>query len=108
MTPPLVDRIPFPKIVIVLASSFGISLGLCGLGAFAGGALRGSASSSGVMVVLLIGGAALMLLSAIGLVLTVFFWIVLSLAARGSAGRNDPQKLFDASGNPPKTPEDKP
>ena len=102
MNKPLVDRIPFAKIVTVLAVVFGIALGMCGLTAALssramggnGGALR-----SIQMFVISMGVLELiaLLLSAAGLLVTVVAWVV--LAAVGSLSRKgtEPQRLFDDS-----------
>jgi hypothetical protein len=73
---PLVDRIPFAKIVTMLAVVFGISLGMCGLmGVFS--ARLGSAQE--VAVVFGVLGAGGILISVVGLVATIALWVVLSV-----------------------------
>ncbi|MGA2048891.1 MAG: hypothetical protein ABSG96_14430 [Terracidiphilus sp.] len=91
MSERLVDRIPFAKIVAVLAITFGVSLGLCGL-TFV---LSSSAGSSGGIMGLGILELIAMALSAAGLVVTLIVWVL--LAAVGSFGQkvSTPQKLFD-------------
>jgi hypothetical protein len=77
MSERLADRVPFTKIIVVLASAFGIALGLCGLTAIATtsghNALTSVLGSLGVIELIV------MLLSAAGLVLTVIAWVVLSI-----------------------------
>lgn len=92
MSRSLVDSIPFARIVIVLASAFGISLGLCGITAFAGGALHGNgnlAMTFGIIELIV------MALSAVALVVTVIAWVILGAIGGFSRKASDPQKLFD-------------
>jgi hypothetical protein len=96
MSTPLVDRIPFAKIVVILAIAFGISLGLCGLNMVLsiGGTQRFVALGPllGIAGVLEL---VVMLLSAVGLVLTCIVWVI--AAAIGGFRKKDqePQKLFE-------------
>jgi hypothetical protein len=83
MSQPLVDRIPFARILIGLAIVFAISLGLCGLTARA--VLHGRTAPSGLDLFLektavydLLG----MLLSAAGVLITCVVWIVMSVVSR--------------------------
>jgi hypothetical protein len=96
MSKPLVDRIPFAKIVIVLAIAFGVSLGLCGLtlALSVSGARQqfGVNQIAGVAAILSLPG---MLLSAIGLVVTCAAWVVLSIVKGFSPKDEAPQHLFD-------------
>ncbi len=96
MEKPLVDRIPFPKIVTVLAVAFGVGLGLCGLSAALtiGGAQRNSflvsiLMSAGVLELIVIA------VSGVGLVATTIAWVVLSVVGSFSRGDSEPQRLFD-------------
>jgi len=91
MSERLVDRIPFAKIVAVLAVTFGVSLGLCGL-TFV---LSSGGGSGGIFVGLGLLELISMALSAAGLLVTLFAWVLLT--AVGSFGQNvsQPQKLFD-------------
>lgn len=84
MTEPLVRRIPFVKIVIILAVTFGIGFGMCGLSVFVAGAMHNSRSSGNALAILMIVDAAVILLSAIGLVVTILLWVILSLTSRAS------------------------
>jgi hypothetical protein len=70
----LADRVPFTKIIVVLASAFGIALGLCGLTAFATMSGHNALTGSLGVIELIV-----MLLSAAGLVLTVIAWVVVSI-----------------------------
>jgi hypothetical protein len=84
MSEPLVDRIPFAKIITVLAIIFGVSLGLCGMTAFISS--REGASGNyfvvfGIIELIAMAG------SAAGLILTTIVWVVLSMIRPG--GRND-------------------
>lgn len=85
MTEPLAQRIPFAKIVIILACTFGLGIGLCGITAFAAGAMHGSRSTQNLLAILGIIDAGLILLSALGLVVTVLLWIIFSLTGRSSS-----------------------
>jgi hypothetical protein len=97
MSKPLVDRIPFARIVTVLAIVFGVSLGLCGMTW-----IISSGNGSGVGLLIGLGMLELvaMALSAAGLVLTLVVWVI--LAAIGSFGKNasQPQKLFGEEDEP--------
>lgn len=79
MSKPLVDRIPFAKIVTVLAIVFGIALGLCGLNLILAltpiGRLR--ILDQGPMSVMGLVEIGAMLLSGLGLFVTAFAWVVL-------------------------------
>jgi len=89
---------PFSKIVVVLACTFGVGLGLCGLNAVLSGAgvTRGGVGSvmGPLMGVVAIVSLLAMILSALGLVLTVIAWVVSEAFGLGR-GRNEPQKLFE-------------
>ena len=92
MSERLIDRIPFAKIITVLAIVFGISLGLCGVTAVlsSGGNIGGSfLNGLGILV------AAGILLSLAGLVLTCAVWVTLSVFGSFSEKVSQPQKLFD-------------
>ena len=100
MSERLVDRIPFAKIVTVLAVIFGIALGMCGLNLLLAlsplGRLR--AFDGGPFSVMGFIELGAMLLSAVGMMVTVVAWVV--MAAVGSFSRKgaEPQKLFDDEG----------
>ena len=83
MTEPLAQRIPFTKIVIILASIFGVALGLCGITAFAAGAIPGS--SGNFLFTFGIIELAVILLSSIGLVLTLILWVIVSIIGRSAS-----------------------
>jgi len=95
MGKPLVDRIPFAKILVALAIAFGVALGLCGLNwaLDASGFDKSNQPFPGtVFVVTGLLEIGVMLLSAVGLVLTAVFWAVL----RGLSGRDSvTQPLVD-------------
>jgi hypothetical protein len=88
MSKPLVDRIPFTKIIVALTAAFGIGLGLCGLDFFL--LLRASQTHTQGFGVGSIGVLSLVVLSlsAIGLVVTTILWVV--LAAVGASSRKEP------------------
>lgn len=91
------DRSIFAKIVSVLAIVFGIGLGLCGLDFFL--AAHGIGKSTQEFGVGPLDGVSLvvMFVSALGLVATVFVWVlsVLIRSPRHGRGGNDPTRLFD-------------
>lgn len=98
MSKPLVDRIPFAKIVIVLAISFGVALGLCGLNLalVTSGVARGNNGFGGpIFGYLGILELAVMALAAVGLLVTTALWVVLSAVSGFSRKGTEPQKLFD-------------
>lgn len=93
MTPS--SRTPYTKAITILAIIFGVSLGLCGLTFAASTGMRGD--GQWIIILGLIELAA-MILSAIGLVVTVIVWLIAS--ANGYRSSSDPQKLFDDSNDP--------
>lgn len=92
--PRLFENINFPKTIAILASVFGIALGLCGLTWMASTASSGGPAQFliGLGIVELIA----MAVSAMGLVVMLILWILSSLLGGFGSG-NDPQKLFDGS-----------
>jgi hypothetical protein len=96
MSKPLVDRIPFAKIVIGLAIVFILSLGLCGL---TGVLLMRGNSVPGQMDRLMNKAAGwdigTMVLSLAGLVATAAAWVLLAVTSRMGKKVSQPQKLFD-------------
>jgi hypothetical protein len=95
--PRLLESINFPKVVTVLAVTFGVALGACGLTALA--ANKGAGQ---YLLPLGIIELAVMVLSAGGLVLTVIVWVVVAAIGNRGGGESDTIKLFDDSdkGNP--------
>jgi hypothetical protein len=91
--PRLLEHVNFPKIVTVLAVTFGIALGACGLTALAA---AGTNKAGQYVLPLAFVELAVMVLSALGLVLTVIVWIVVA-AIGGRGGESDTIKLFDDS-----------
>jgi hypothetical protein len=91
MSKPLIDRIPFAKIVTVFAILFAVSLGLCGL-TFALSMGRNRVAnvfmSFGVLELIA------MALSAAGLVLTSAVWVALAIIGSFQDKVSQPQKLF--------------
>jgi len=84
MNKPLVDRIPFVKIVVVLAIGFAVSLGLCGLNLVLGLINGGSAAQGKLLVSAVLFEFAGMILCGLGLVVTFIAWIILFLVSRSS------------------------
>jgi hypothetical protein len=99
MSKPLVDRIPFAKITAVMAATFVVSLGLCGLSGMLSSPFGPSPSEEfgGGFVGNM--GLILFLLSALGLVVTLIAWPLVAVFGDKS---NDPQRLFDDKQNPDK------
>lgn len=84
--PRLLDHVNFPKVVTVLAVTFGVALGACGLTALVG---RGDTAMTFGIVEL-----AVMVLSAIGLIVAVIVWIIVT--AIGDRGGGTPKLFVDA------------
>ena len=99
MTEPAVDRIPFAKIVTVLAVAFGLGIGLCWLDFLLASSGIGKSHEEFGVGPLDAVSLVVMVLSAFGLVITTFLWVV--LAAVGSFSRKDsePQRLLDKKDN---------
>ena len=95
MSKPLLDGIPFAKIITVLAIAFGIGLGLCGLDAALLGGLRSPANEFGPNTIVGGIGAFAMLLSAAALVVTIFIWVVTVVVGSFSHKNSEPQRLLD-------------
>jgi hypothetical protein len=94
MSERLVDRIPFAKIVTVLAIVFGISLGLCGITfvfSMGGGGGRGGGFFVGLGILELVALG----VSVAGLLLTLMVFVTLSVFGSFSGKVSQPQKLFD-------------
>lgn len=90
-----ISRFPFSKIVTLLAVSFGIGLGLCGLDAMVLDRFRNLDNEFGPNTFVGLIGAFAILLSAGGLVITAITWVV-TVAVDGFNNRGSgPQKLFD-------------
>jgi ABC-type dipeptide/oligopeptide/nickel transport system permease component len=95
MSRALVDRIPFAKIITVLAIAFGVALGMCGVVAAASSQWRGGERA--LMTIGII-DLVVMVLSAVGLVVTVIAWVILGITSGFGRKTSDPQKLFDETG----------
>jgi membrane protein implicated in regulation of membrane protease activity len=92
MSERLFDRIPFAKIVTVLAIVFGVSLGLCGVTFFLS---SGGGSGGGFLVGFGMLELAAIILSAAGLALILVVFVALSIFEGFSEKVSQPQKLFD-------------
>ena len=89
MSEPSVSRISFAKVVVVLAVVFGIGVGLCGLDIFlASKGIRKSTEEFGVGP---LDGVSIvvMVVSALGLVITVIAWIGAAIFKGSGAGRGN-------------------
>ena len=92
MSERLIDRIPFAKIVTVLAIVIAISLGLCGVTFFiSSGGGRGGGFLIGFGMLEL----AANVLSAVGVVATIVVWIALSVFDNCNHKESEPLRLFD-------------
>lgn len=89
--PRLLEHVNFPKIVTVLAITFGVALGACGLTA-----LTSSTKAAQYLLPFGLVELAVMALSALGLVLTVFVWLVAAAIGNRRPGTT---RLFDDSDN---------
>lgn len=86
----LIDRIAFAKIVTVLATVFGISLGLCGVTfvlASGGGSGSGFLVGLGILELVVLG------VSLAGLLLTLLVFVTLSIFG-GSGEKVSQSKIF--------------
>lgn len=88
----MANRLSFAKIVTILAVAFGIGLGLCGLSA-----LLPSSGEEFHTNWLSLPSLLIMVLSFVGLIVTLLIWIIASAIGGFSTKRSDPQTLF---GNP--------
>jgi uncharacterized membrane protein len=92
MSERLVDRIPFAKIITVLAIVFGLSLGLCGVTfVLSMGGGRGGGFLVGLGILELIA----IVLSAVLVALTLVVLVTLLIFGSFSEKASQPQKLFD-------------
>jgi uncharacterized membrane protein len=92
----MVDRIPFAKIIAVLATVFGISLGLCGVTFFLSmGGVRGRGGFGGFFVGLGVLELIAIVASAALLVLTLVVVVTLHISGSFSGKVSQPQKLFE-------------
>jgi hypothetical protein len=102
MKKPLVDQIPFAKLVAIFAAGFGIGLGLCGLGFFlpAHGVGRGRGDEEFGMAPISLVSLVIVIVSFVGLIVTLLMWALLAvLESFGIGGdKGEVQKLFDDSG----------
>jgi hypothetical protein len=90
--PRLLERVNFPKLVTVLAAIFGIALGACGLTALVGARFNGASVLPLGIVELVV-----MVLSAVGLLISLTVWGVASALGKTAAGGPDTIRLFDDS-----------
>jgi hypothetical protein len=86
LSEPSVSRISFAKVVVVLAVVFGIGVGLCGLDIFL--ASKGIGKSTEEFGVGPLDGVSIvvMVVSALGLVITVIAWIGAAIFKGSGAG----------------------
>jgi type III secretory pathway component EscU len=95
MSKPLVERIPFAKIVTILAACFGVGLGLCGLDYFL--VAHGSGRTMAVLASVGFLCAVVMVLSFLGLVVSGIAWGVL-VAVRSFGPDRDQAELHTLFG----------
>ena len=95
--PSFLEQINFKKVITILATIFGIALGLCGLNLVAS---RGGNLGNG-LTGLIMGAAflelATMVLSLLGLILVSILWLTATLTGKKHQEEPDIQKLFDDS-----------
>ena len=91
----LVDRIPFAKIVIVLAIAFGIGLGLCGVDAAFLEKFRSPGEEFGPNTFVGGTGAFAVVLSGLGLVLSCVVWAVVGVVSAFRDRNSETQRLFE-------------
>ncbi|MFY9852610.1 MAG: hypothetical protein WAK26_01880 [Terracidiphilus sp.] len=92
MSERLIDRIPFAKIITVLAIVFGISLGLCGVTFVL--SMSGDRGGGGIFVGLGILELIAIVLSASLLALTLVALVTLAIIGSFSGEVSQPVKLF--------------
>ncbi len=97
MNKPLVDRIPFGKIVTVLAACFGVGLGLCGVNFFISSHSIGESGRAFGVRALFAFSSLLVLLSFLGLTIVLLVWAVLAIAGNLKQSENESQGLFEKS-----------
>ena len=85
------EHINFPRIAFVLAVVFMVALGLCGLTAVF------SRGSENIFFTLGMVELAVMVLSILGLFVTLIAWIVVSVLGSAGYKGSEPQRLFDDS-----------
>jgi len=90
--PRLLERVNFPKLVTVLAVTFAVALGTCGLTAFVGAKWGGAYVLPLGLVEL-----AVIVLSGVGLLISVILWVVAAALGNSTAGESDTIRLFDNS-----------
>ncbi len=98
MNKPLVDRIPFAKILIGLVVLFLVSLGMCGLTAVSmahGGNAHGV---GGVAEKMLVFGIVGTVVSIVGVPLTAVIWVVMTVVSRSMHKEPEPDKDSDNRG----------
>ena len=88
----MANRLSFAKIVTILAVAFGIGLGLCGLSA-----ILPSSGEEFHTNWLSLPSLLIMVLSFLGLIVTLLIWIISSAIGGFSAKGSDPQTLFGNS-----------
>ena len=82
---PLVERIPFKKILVVLAVIFGISLGACGAAVFFSSPVGYELGKNNLHIALLLIDGVVIMSSAACIVLTLICWLILCLVKKSVA-----------------------
>jgi hypothetical protein len=95
--PPLTERVNFARIVTVLAATFGIALGLCGVTAAIAvvGAAVNQGGLAGMLMFLGYAELAVMILSGAAMVVVVALWIIASFLGNFNHRNADPVRLFE-------------
>ncbi|HEU5352663.1 MAG TPA: hypothetical protein VFU55_13810 [Terracidiphilus sp.] len=99
--PRLLEHINFSKIVVILASTFGVALGACGLTALVSRGINDNGQFLSYFGLLEL---AVMILSSIGLVLTIIIWVIASIFGNRGGSDSEPIRIFDNSSEDDKQP----
>lgn len=93
---PLLEQVNFPKLATVLAIILGVGIGTCGLNFVAVSALgRVNSGLTSVLFATAWLELLVMVLSAVGLAVTLIAWGVVTVVNSGLSERSGPQTLFD-------------
>jgi hypothetical protein len=85
----------FPKIITVLAITFGVALGLCGITAILPRVRLGSPALGALLGILGLAELAVMALSGIGMVVVTVVWMMASIFGAATRKGHEPVRLFD-------------
>ena len=91
MNKPLVDRIPFAKILIGLVVLFLVSLGMCGLTVVSMGHAGNAHGVGQVLEKMVALGIIGTIVSIVGVPVTAVIWVVMTVVSRAAHKDSDPQ-----------------